>query len=125
MGIDQKNTRGLIAALKIFANEDEDAENKRLQEVCRKVVDALIEVPGLRVTVEHDDYVYLTPHALIKFTKEWQGPSRDEVVNAMVNGDPAIYMHTLGNPDEFAIAPDNLDDQELETVIRRLREELV
>ncbi|MCH8110019.1 MAG: aminotransferase class V-fold PLP-dependent enzyme, partial [Chloroflexi bacterium] len=57
---------GLIHALQIFVNEDEDAENKRYREMCQRAVDALIEVPGVKVTLEHDEFDYMIPHALIK-----------------------------------------------------------
>ena len=89
------------------------------------VVDALIEVPGLRVSVQHDLINYLVPTALIEFTPEWNGPSRDEVMEAMAKGDPAIHLHQLGDPDEFGVDPINLDEGEVEVVIRRLREELL
>ena len=39
-------------------------------------------------------------------------------------GDPPIFLHTLGNPDELGVDPMNLDEQELETLIHRLSEEL-
>ena len=42
----------------------------------------------------------------------------------MAAGDPAIFMHTLGNPDELGVDPMSVDEGELETVIRRLGEEL-
>ena len=116
---------GLIHALQIFVNEDEDAENKRYREMCQRAVDALIEVPGVKVTLEHDEFDYMIPHALIKFTRDWRGRSRDEVSSALIEGDPAIYMHTIGDPDELALDPFNLTDEELELVINRLREELL
>jgi hypothetical protein len=89
------------------------------------VVDALIEVPGLRVSVQYDRVDYLVPTALIEFTPEWNGPSRDEVLQAMATGDPAIHLHQLGDPDELGVDPINLDEDEVEVVIRRLREELL
>ena len=116
---------GLIHALQIFVNEDEDAENKRYRKMCQRAVDALIEIPGVKVTLEHDEFNYMIPHTLIKFSADRRGRSRDEVSNAMIEGDPAIYMHTIGDPDELALDPFNLSDDELEIVIDRLREELL
>ena len=40
-------------------------------------------------------------------------------------GDPPIYMHDIFDPDELAVDPLNLDDEELEIVIRRLSEVLL
>ena len=125
MKVAKEEIVGLVEALRIFADEDEDAETRRYQEMSQLVVDALIEAPGLRVTVEHDDWHYLTPIAVMKFTKDWRGPSRDEVSARMSSGDPPIYLHDINDPDELAVGPFNLDDQELETVITRLRETLL
>ena len=50
---------------------------------------------------------------------------RDAVLEAMAQGDPPVYLHNLNNPDELVVDPFNLDDEELEIVIRRLREELL
>ncbi len=116
---------GLIEALNIFINEDEESENNKYKKMCQKVVDALIEIPGLDVTVEHDEFSYLVPTALIKFTNNWQGPSRDEVLENMSKGSPQIYLHSLGNPDELAVDPNNLDEKEIPIIIERLRKELL
>ena len=122
MKVAKEEIIGLVEALQIFADEDEDAENRRFYEMCQQVVDALIETPGLEVSVEHDEWDYLTPVAVMRFTRDWRGPSRNEVDAAMATGDPPIYLHNIHNPDELAVDPFNLDEQELETVIRRLRE---
>ena len=125
MKVAKEEIIGLVEALQIFAEEDEDAENQRYREMSQKVVDALIETPGLDVSVKHDEWDYLTPIAIMRFTSDWRGPSRNEVDAAMATGDPPIYLHNIHNPDELAVDPFNLDEQELEIVIRRLREVLL
>ena len=125
MKVAKEEIVGLVEALRIFVNEDEDAETRRFTEMCQQVVDALIESPGLEVSVMHDEWDYLIPHAVMRFTRDWRGPSRDEVNDAMTAGDPPIYMHNIYNPDELAVDPFNLDERELEIVIRRLREVLL
>ena len=125
MKVSKEEIVGLVEALRIFVDEDEDAENRRFNEMGQHVVDALIEAPGLEVSVKHDDFDYRTPLAVIRFTRDWRGPSRDEVRDAMTSGDPPIYLHDIHNPDELGVDPFNLDEQELETVIRRLREVLL
>ncbi|MCH8063850.1 MAG: aminotransferase class V-fold PLP-dependent enzyme, partial [Chloroflexi bacterium] len=47
MKVAKEEIIGLLQALDIFVNEDEEAEMKRFSEMCQQVVDALIEVPGL------------------------------------------------------------------------------
>ena len=61
----------------------------------------------------------------MRFTREWQGPGRNEVYAAMVAGDPPIYLHDIFDPDELAVDPFNLDEDELEIVIHRLSEVLL
>lgn len=125
MKVAKEEIVGLVEALRIFADEDEDAETRRYREMSQLVVDALIEAPGLRIAVEHDDWHYLTPIAVMKFTRDWRGPSRDEVRGRMASGDPPIYLHDINDPDELAVDPFNLDERELELVISRLRETLL
>jgi L-seryl-tRNA(Ser) seleniumtransferase len=115
---------GLLKALEIFVNEDENAEMEHYRRMCQRAVDALIEVPGIEATVEHDEHDYLIPHAVFRFTKDWRGRSRDDIRDSMAQGDVPIYMHDIFNPDELAIDPFNIDDDELEIVITRLRDEL-
>ena len=91
----------------------------------RRVVDALTEVPGLEVTLEHDPFDYLIPTAVLRFGGNWRGPSRDQVAQAMQDGDPPIYLHQMGEPDELAVDPLNLRDDEVEILVGRLREQLL
>ena len=86
MKVAKEEIMGLVTALRIFDQEDEEAETARYREMMQVVVDALIEVPGLRVSVQYDRIDYLVPTALIEFTSEWNGPSRDEVLQAMATG---------------------------------------
>ena len=125
MKVAKEEIIGLVRALQIFVNEDEEAETERLREMSQQVVDALIEVPGLHATVEHDEHNYTTPLALVKLARDWAGPGRDDIVAALTAGDPPIFLHTLGAPEELGVDPANLDDEELEIVIRRMREELL
>ena len=112
-------------SLALFVEEDEQAENKRYRNMCDKVVDAFVELPGLEVRTVHDEYDFLIPMALLTFTRDWKGPSREEVWNYLANGMPAIYTGNIGSPDDLAVDPFNLTDTELETVIGRLHEILV
>ena len=125
MKVAKEEIIGLVEALQIFVEEDEDAENRRYTEMSQQVVDALIEAPGLDVSVRHDDWDYLTPIAVMRFTRDWRGPSRDEVDAAMASGEQPVYLHNIHNPDELAVDPFNLDEQELGVVIEKLREVLL
>ena len=124
MKVAKEEVVGLVTALRMFVEEDEDAEMRAYRTLVQRIVDALSEVPGLKITLEHDENDYLIPHALLHFGPDWRGPTRNEIAKAMEEGEPAIYLHQLGQPDELAVDPLNLTEEETSTVIRRLREEL-
>jgi len=92
--------------------------------MCEKVVDALIEIPGISAKVIQDEYDYLIPTALLTFEHNWEGNTRDQIWNIMAETDPPIYLSDLGNPDTLGIDPFNLTETELEIVIAKLHETL-
>ena len=124
MKVAKEEIIGLVASLAAFVEEDEEAEVAAYRALVQPVVDALVEIPGLKVTLEHDSRSFLIPCAVIRFTDEWRGPSRDEIAAAMEQGNPQVYLHQLGGPEQLAVDPLNLTEPEVEIVIRRLREEL-
>ncbi len=119
---------GLVKALELFMAEDEAAETKRYIDVCTTIVEALADIPGLRVVVEHDAVNRVIPHAVVYFTPDWAGPSGHAVQVALAQGDPHIYVqqgaHQGGYFDEIAVDPINLQPGEEAIVAARLREEL-
>ena len=124
MKVAKEEVLGLVTALNMFMEEDEAAEMAAYRALAEQVVDALSEVPGLTITLEHDEFDYLIPHALMKFGPDWQGPSKIEIAKALETGETPIILHQLGQPEEMAVDPLNLTEEETTTVIRRLREEL-
>ena len=124
MKVAKEEVIGLVASLSAFVEEDEEAETAVYRGMMQQVVDALVETPGLEVTLAHDRYNYLIPCAVLRFTDDWRGPSRDAIASAMQQGQPEIHLHQLGGPHELAVDPLNLTEEEVEIVIRRLREEL-
>ena len=124
MKVAKEEVIGLVASLAAFVEEDEEAEMAAYRAMVQQVVDALVEIPGLKVTLEHDRENYLIPHAVIRFGDDWRGPSRDAIAHAMEQGSPQVYLHQLGGPHQLAVDPLNLTEAEVEVVIRRLREEL-
>jgi D-glucosaminate-6-phosphate ammonia-lyase len=119
---------GLVVALECFLAEDEKAEMKRYHDVCTTIVEALVDIPGLRAVVEQDGVNRVLPHAMVYFTPEWVGPSGHAVQVALAQGDPHIYVqqgaHQGGYFDEIAVDPFNLQPGDEHVIARRLREEL-
>ena len=119
---------GLVTALELFLDEDEDAEMNRYREVCMHIVDAVRDLPGLRAVVEQDPLNRILPHAVIYFEPSWQGPSGQAVRDALASGTPHIYVQQGtqqgGYFDEIAVDPINLQPGDEDIIATRLREEL-
>ena len=126
MKVSKEEIIGFISALEAFLEEDEEAVMAAHRRRAQQVVDALVEVPGLTVTLEHDEHDFIVPSALIRFEKSWSGRSRGELLQALEAGDPPIHIQAGFLPEDYVtVDPFNVDDDELEVLIRRLRQELM
>ena len=126
MKVSKEEIVGFLTALDLFVEEDEEVEMARLRRLAQRVVDALIEIPGLQVTVEHDDNDYLVPTAVLKLSRDWAGPSKAEFMAALEQGDPPVFLQgTFLTEEEAAVDPFNISEEEMPILIRRLREELL
>ena len=122
MKVAKEEILGLVTALAMFLDEDEDAEMAYYDSLCRQVVDALsAAVPELAITREHDGINYLIPTAVLRLGAPWRGPDAAAVAARLQQGDPPIYLQQLGPPDELMVDPLNLTPYETEIVIRRLQ----
>ena len=116
---------GLLAAIEIFINEDEEAENTRYMQMCSQAVDLLIEIPGVTVSIEHDQIDYLIPTVAIRFNKNWRGASEQHILSTLANGNPPVFVRTLAGQGEIGIDPMNLNDEALKLSAQRIREVLL
>ena len=124
MKVAKEEVVGLVTALAMFVDEDEEAEMAYYHMLAQRVVDSLAEVPDLNITLEHDGIDYLIPNAVLRLGGNWPGPSAAQVAAALQQGDPPIYLQQLRAPDELMVDPLNLTEAETDEVIRRLREAL-
>ena len=125
MKVAKEEILGLVTALEMFVAEDEAAEMAFYRSLAQRVVDGLVEIPGLRITLQHDGVDYLIPTAVLHLGGDWPGPPAQQVAAALQQGDPPIYLQQLGPPEELMVDPLNLTEAETVIVIRRLREALV
>ena len=98
MKVAKEEVIGLVASLAAFVEEDEEAEMAAYRALVQPVVDALVEIPGLKVTLEHDNRSFLIPCAVIRFTDEWRGPSRDEIAAGYGTGQSPSLPAPTGRP---------------------------
>ena len=124
--VSKEEIMGLIAALGAFLQGDEDAEMADYRKKCEDFNDQLVEVPGIRLTVEQDDVVYLVPNAVVYFESSWTGREPAEIVEALMKGDPPVYCkEILGGGRGLAFYSFNPTHEEMQIAAGRVREELL
>ena len=116
---------GLYAALRSYMDSDEDQMLRDMGELVEIIVDDVGEVDGVRATVEFDDDRYFVPTAVIGFEAEWTGPDAQTVGDALLSGDPTIYVRVDPARDLLEAYSANLQPGEPEIIARRLREVLM
>lgn len=123
--VSKEEIAGLIVALESFLGEDEEAETARYRRDMQLIVDQVSEVPGVIATVKHDDD-YRIPHAVFEFDKSWRGPSSMEVGQALLAGDPRIYLrYGYSWFNGIAVDPLNIQPGELQIVADQVRSMLI
>ena len=117
---------GLVRALELFVDADHEVEWAGWRDKANTVIDALRDVPGVSTHLnEGPRYPGPTaPTATIVLGESWPGPSARELVEAMLEGDPPVYIGSGPSPDELWVATPTLQDGEEEVVARRLLEVL-
>ncbi|HAL47963.1 MAG: aminotransferase class V-fold PLP-dependent enzyme [SAR202 cluster bacterium] len=120
---------GLVTALEIFVDTDFEAVMSGWRDQCAHVVESLGDIPGLRLALsearpEMLESMSNAPRALIYFEHDWKGPSRDQVLQMLEDGDPGVRVNASGFEGEIAIIPVNLRRGEEIELARRLREVL-
>ena len=113
--VSREEIAGILAALRTFIDEDEEAETQNYKRQMEFVVDLVAEVPGVRAVVEHD-YDHYIPHAVIYFTPRWKGPDMETVRDILMAGNPRVYVSPTFGPDP-GIQFDALNIQEGELKI--------
>ena len=121
----KESIAGIMAAVEIFVNEDEKAENRRYTRLMQSVVDQIIEIPGVDAEVVHN-YNHYIPHAVIKLNDSWRGPPKSVIGERMLEAPNRIMILTfLEELPEFWVDPLNLSDEDVQTVADKLRNVLL
>ena len=123
--VSREEIAGILAALRVFIGEDEEAETQNYKRQMEFVVDLVAEVPGVRAVVEHD-YDHYIPHAVIYFTPNWKGPNMETVRDILMAGNPRVYVSPTFGPDPgIQFDALNIQDGELEIAADCVRTTLI
>ncbi|MDP7532485.1 MAG: aminotransferase class V-fold PLP-dependent enzyme [SAR202 cluster bacterium] len=120
---------GLVTALEIFVDTDFDAVMSGWRDQCVLVIEALEDIPGLRVELsearpEMLESMSNAPRAVIYFDQDWKGPSQERILQMLEDGDPGVRVNSSGFEGEIAIIPVNLRPGEEVELAQCLREVL-
>ena len=123
--VSKESIAGLLAALEAFLATDEAEENRRYNRMMQKIVDQVVEIPGVDAEVVHD-YDHYIPHAVLRLNEEWRGPSKEVIGERMLEGpDRVMILSFFPFTDEFWVDPLNLTDEESDIVADKLRRTLL
>lgn len=122
--VSREDMVGLYTALKLYMESDEQQILANYRKSLQPIVEALREIPGLRVTIEHDEFKYHVPTAVIQLLPEWNGPQVSEIAQVLLDGKPRIFILHDRNMKKLAVNPISLRNDEPEIIARRLIEEL-
>ena len=123
--VSREEIAGILAALRVFIGEDEEAETQNYKRQMEFVVDLVAEVPGVRAVVEHD-YDHYIPHAVIYFTPNWKGPDMETVRDILMAGNPRVYVSPTFGPDPgIQFDALNIQEGELEIAAECVRRTLI
>ncbi len=112
---------GLYAALRSYMDSDEAAMLREFHELVSIIVDDVGELDGLRATVEFDDRFFV-PTAVIALDADWRGPGVEAVSDALLAGDPPIFVRVDPARRQLEAYAANLQPGEPEIIARRLTE---
>ena len=123
--VSKEEIAGLVAALEAFVGEDEELETTRYRRDMQLIVDQVSEVPGITASVKHGEDFYI-PHAVLEFNESWKGPSSMEIGQALLAGEPRIYLrHGYAWFNGISVDPLNIQPGELEIVADTVRSTLI
>ena len=116
---------GLYAALRSYMDSDEDEMLRAMGELVEIIVDDVGEIDGVRATVEFDDDRFFVPTAVIGFEPDWTGADAQTIGDALLAGEPLIYVRVDPARNQLEAYSANLQPGEPEIIGRRLREALL
>ena len=125
MKVGKEDMVGLYAAVKRYLNLDHAAMDRLYEERVATMIRELADVPGVTATRSYPNEAgQPVPRVLVRFAPPL---SRDAIVAALQQGDPAIEVHVAGSDgirlsDGILLNPMTLEDGEDVIVARSLRE---
>ena len=124
MKVGKEELCGLLAAVRWFLREDESQRSAFYETAVAAVVEAFTDYPGVRARrVWPCEAGQPIPRAELVLDETRLGRTRDAVLNGLRTGDAAVELAEGPNA-TLLVNPQTLEPEEVQIVVRRLREEL-
>tara|TARA_B100000029_G_C17588434_1_gene961816 strand:- start:592 stop:1770 length:1179 start_codon:yes stop_codon:yes gene_type:complete len=120
MKVTKEEIIGLLTALEIFVDTDQDTVWAKWNEKSTTIVKAAENFIGIegQVVVAPDRQ---GPVAVFNFTSSWDGPTIKNLLQELRDGDPSIWLQGNEKAREIAVVPVNIQDGEEVTISIALR----
>ena len=116
---------GLVTALKIFLDTDQDAVWAEWKRKANYIANQLGQIEGIKIVVEDESTVREGPQVIFYFTKDWKGISPDRLKRNLESGNPSIYLGDGGYGADMNISMVNVRDGEEKIISEKLKEILI
>ncbi len=116
---------GLVTALRLFLDIDQEGIWAKWKEKAKFIVDELSNIEGLDVKLEDDGVNREGPQAVIYFNDNWRGLSSNQIRSILKSGDPPIYVGEGGYEDEINLAMTNIQDGQEVIIVEKLKDILI
>ena len=124
MKVSKENIVGMVAALELYMDTDEAGIIEGWYDKANYVARKLEGIPGLQVVIEDTPGERQGPQPVIRFGRDWKGPTPAEVRQRLVDGDPSIRVGGGGSRPEINVVMVNVQDGEEKIIAERLIEAL-
>ena len=116
---------GLVTALKIFLDTDQDAVWAEWKRKANYIAKQLGQIEGIKIVVEDESTVREGPQVIFYFSKDWKGISPDRLKRNLESGNPSIYLGDGGYGADMNISMVNVRNGEEKIISEKLKEILI
>lgn len=124
MKVSKENIVGLVTAIELYMDADEQFEYKSWRDKSEYIVNKLKSIPNLKILIEDTPTDRQGPQPVLYFERNWNGKSPEKIRQEMIEEDPPIYLgiggNTTGFRGEINIVMTNVMDGEEKIIAERL-----
>lgn len=122
--VGKEEIAGLVAALRMYANRDAEAELRQWNADVEEIASAVTGIAGVEARIQFPQPGgRQVPHAVVHIDARAAGQSAADVINALQAGNPRVYVFEQGAEEGLIrFMPEALREGEAAMVAGRLRE---